>query len=423
MNPLKTVYLFFAASRYWTDPQALTAAYKALLERISPSEAALIVDGTGMDALPSGDCLVVVPMSGAVQKYILDAAARYAHTVIYAAYVQGNAADSVTSEMLRCNAAPTVMDTWAVLKRTKPGTYLAISLAEVDRALQVLRAYTAIRGAKLLKIGETEPWVISNSLDPTDYQTRFSVEIERVPQSEVAARYRSMTDQDGQPYYDFFTANAQKCVEPNEQDLRNACRMAAALVQTMEAHHAQGCAIACFNLLQEGTNMCLGVSFINDCTDMLATCECDMDSALTMLMMKHLTKTHLWMANPGLQPDGTVNFSHCTAPIHACGGQAFPCTLRNHHESGIGVSLQIDLPVGQAVTACRLSDRASKITIQHGVSVCGAYECACRTQMHVRFDDPNHYLRTALGCHQVFAFEDIVWQMNELSHLLGLTVL
>lgn len=32
---------------------------------------------------------------------------------------------------------------------------------------------------------------------------------------------------------------------------------------------------------------------------MVASCEGDMDSAVTMLLMKGLTDTRLWMANPG----------------------------------------------------------------------------------------------------------------------------
>ena len=146
------------------------------------------------------------------------------------------------------------------------------------------------------------------------------------------------------------------------------------------------------------------------------------DSAVTMLMMKHLTSTKLWMANPGLQPDGTVNFSHCTAPI-CCMGDSLPCTLRSHHESGIGVSLQVELPQKKRVTACRISDEASKMTVHLGYSAAGPYETACRTQMHVRFDDAPHYLRTVLGCHQVFAFEDVEEKLLRLAALFGLDVL
>jgi hypothetical protein len=140
-------------------------------------------------------------------------------------------------------------------------------------------------------------------------------------------------------------------------------------------------------------------------------------------LVKKLTSTKLWMANPGLQPDGTINFSPCTAPLCCIGSEPLPCTLRSHHESGIGVSVQVELPIGQTVTACRISDEAGSMTIHRGVSVAGPYETACRTQMHVQLEDYPHYLRTALGCHQVFAFEDISDRLRKIAELFGLKIL
>ena len=138
--------------------------------------------------------------------------------------------------------------------------------------------------------------------------------------------------------------------------------------------------------------------------------------------MKKLTNTRLWMANPGLQPDGSINFSHCTAPL-CCTGTPLPCTLRSHHESGIGVSVQVEIPAGVTVTACRVSDEAGSMTIHRGTTQTGPYETACRTQLHIRLEDAQHYLDTALGCHQVFAFEDITAKLEKLAALLGLRVL
>jgi len=417
---MKTVYAFFAARRYWKDEALLQAAYRELSALAGDCPHCLITESDPVTP-PAGDCLVVVPMSGAVQKNILTAAAQYDSAVLYGAYIRGNASAQVCEQMLYNNAAPTLMDTWAVLHRTLPRVMLALNAAQLADKLQVLQAYYHVRGARLLKIGETEPWVVSNA-DSTDVYTRqLGVEIVPVAQSELAALYLAATDAQGQLYYDWFTAHSQGCKEPTEADLRNASRMAWALITLLDKYNADGCALACFNLLQTGTTVCLGVSYLNDCTGKVAACECDMDSAVTMLLMKKLTAAKLWMANPGLQPDGSINFSHCTGPICLL-NQPLPCVLRSHHESGIGVALQIEMPVGQTLTACRVSDNMTKMTIHRGVTVAGPYEPACRTQMHVRLQDTDHYLRTALGCHQVFAFEDIAQKLTDLAGLLGLTL-
>ena len=42
--------------------------------------------------------------------------------------------------------------------------------------------------------------------------------------------------------------------------------------------------------------------------------------------------------------------------------------------------------------------------------------------MYVRFDDMAHYLDTVLGCHQVFAFEDISDRLHRIADIFGLRV-
>lgn len=418
---MKIVYLFFAARRYWTDEAALQAAYRELSALAGDAEHFLVTENDP-DVTTAADCAVLIPMSGAIQKRILAAAQRYESAVLYGAYIRGNASAAVCERLLRCNTAPSLMDVWGTLRRSHTCVQLALNDAALADTLQVLQAYHHVRHATLLKIGDTEPWVVSNASSDAVYREKLGVTILPVAQSELAELYENATVQDAQPWIEWFRSRASACVEPTEEDLTNACRMAWALDTLLTRHHADGCAIACFNLLKTGTTACLGVSFVNDRTDRVAACEGDMDSAVTMLLMKKLTSTRLWMANPDLQPDGSINFSHCTAPI-CCTGEPLPCTLRSHHESGIGVSVEVNIPAERTVTACRVSDEAGSITIHRGITVTGPREAVCRTQLHVRLEDVQHYLNTALGCHQVFAFEDITQKLAKLAELLGLQVL
>lgn len=421
---MKTIYCFFAARRYWTNEQELLETFQIISKKISKGTVSVLVtENEDLKKLPEGDCLVAIPMSGAMQTSILKAAEQYNKTILYAAYVRGNVPDSITQKMLYNNAAPTVMDTWAVLRRGNKPVLFAMNDEQLQRNLKIMDACVYVQNAKLLLIGETEPWVVSNSSNLFSYEQRFGIKIERVRQEELIEIYQRTTNEQAFTYYQYFVERSQEIAEPTETDIWNASRMAAALVRLLKKHNAQGCALACFRLLKEGTNACLAVSYVNDCTDYLAACEGDLDCAVTMMLMKKLTQSRCWMANPGLQPDSTINFSHCTAPICATGDKALPCILRSHHESGIGVSLQVTLPVNHTVTMCRVSDEVSKITIQRGRTIPGDYECACRTQFHVELENPQHYLDTALGCHQVFVFDDITDELRELAGVFGLEVL
>ena len=416
-------FVFFAATRYWSDFQQLLESFeewKGLLHPIA-TECRLIVDGKDMESLipEAGDILVIVPMSGAVQKDILHIAEKFDAVVLYAGYVQGNAGEQTTRLMTKYNAAPTLMDSWGVLRKRNKKALLALHQEDLEHKLCIIAAFQSLRKAKLLLIGDPEPWVVSVSRDLENYR-KLGIEIVQIAQQEVAELYAHTTDEEGRQYFEKYKLGAQACVGPDENDLKNAARMAAALMKTLTKYQADGIAIACFNLLSSGTTSCMGVSYINDCTDKVAACEGDLDSAVTMLMLKRLTRTKVWMANPGLHPDGIINFSHCTAPLAVDGQRDCPFVLRRHHESGIGVSLQVEIPVNLRLTACRISGVWGTYTVQRAVAEKGPREECCHTQLYVRFDDVNQYLKTALGCHQVFCFEDVADDFMQLAEWMGL---
>lgn len=422
---MNTTYIFLAAKRYWNDEEDLDASFNELKTSIlkGNTSAFLITDEVELNriSLAQKDILVAVPMSGAVQSLLLKASENFKATVIFAAYVKGNASDELCSKMMFKNAAPTVMDTWSVIRRNN-NALLALSKKDLEIDLKVMEAFVFVKTAKLILVGETEPWVVSVSRKIEEYE-KLGLKIEKVSQDEIRERYTSSKEENGAKYYGYFKTKAKKTVEPTEKDIKDSCRMAYAIVETLKAHKAQGMALACFNLLSTGTNSCLGVSFINGNTPYIAACEGDLDSAVTMLMMKKLTNTNLWMANPGIHPNGLINFSHCTAPISITKDKPCDYILRNHHESNIGTSLQVELPMNSRVTACRMSGVTKEVTVQNGEIVDGEYEKACRTQAYVKFDDFDKYIDTALGCHQVFAFEDISDEMKKLSKLLNFKVI
>ena len=110
---MKTVYLFFAARRYWKNEAELQAAYRELSALAGNAEHFLITE-SDTDVTVPADCAVLIPMSGAIQKRILTAAAQYENAVLYGAYIRGNASAAVCEQMLRCNTAPALMDVFSM---------------------------------------------------------------------------------------------------------------------------------------------------------------------------------------------------------------------------------------------------------------------------------------------------------------------
>ncbi len=126
---MKIAYLFFAAHRYWSNDAELQAAYQTLSSVAKDAPHALITDAPDSPVIPEADCIVAVPMSGAVQRIILNAAENASIFVLYGAYIRGNAPDVICTKMLYNNAAPALMDTWGVIRRTFPHAMLALDEA------------------------------------------------------------------------------------------------------------------------------------------------------------------------------------------------------------------------------------------------------------------------------------------------------
>ena len=414
---MKTIFAMFGATRYW-DKKALEAA-AAKIEAALPGvadEYILIPDGVFPAGLPQKtDTCIILPMSGAVQAPLVQFASGFGKVTLFAGYVEGNFDADLRRDMLRLNAAPTLMDSWAVLKRTHTAVSLCLSRDELAPAEQPAPS------SKLLLISDIEPWVVSASRDFTAYE-KAGMTVHQVPSDDLEALFNAVTPKEASPLTAHFADRADALVEPNRADVETAARLAVALERLLTRENADGAAIACFNLIPRlGTTSCLAVSHINENTRFIAACEGDLDSAVTMLLMKHFTAKGLWMANPNLQADGSINFAHCTAPLSIC-GTACRFTLRNHHESGRGVSPEVNFPTGGRVTMCRFSAAEGKLSVQSGTTEPGAREETCRTQLRIRPDDFARYLDTALGCHQVVAFEDISAEMRALGRRLGLEI-
>ncbi len=422
---MKTVLCCFASARYWTNSEELENAVKSIQNEMKElcDEVILVDDNFELNNLEKHkeDLMIAMPMSGGVQPNIIKATEYFSNVLIYAGYVKGNFDNEIGRKMIIGNAAPAVMDVYAVLKR-KGNVHLCSNRDDLKKRINAYQACDKIRGSKLLAIGSTEPWVISAVRDWSIVKERFGIEIINVSQEELIEIYENTNSYYAEGFYKQWREKSKDVIEPTESDLLNASKFQTALINLIEKYGASGAAVACFNMLKTGTTSCLGVSYINTYTDYVVSCEGDMDSAITMLIMKALAKDSTWMANPNIQPDNTVNFVHCTAPT-CINGKECEYILRNHHESGIGVSTQVQLPLNVNMTACRISDNLSKMLVQNCISTNGEYEPSCRTQLKVQFESFEKYINDCLGCHLIFAFNDIKQELIYVAENFGITVL
>ena len=99
--------------------------------------------------------------------------------------------------------------------------------------------------------------------------------------------------------------------------------------------------IRCFDIVKTcNTTSCLALAKLND-EGIVAGCEGDMQTLMTMLLARKLCNEPAFMANPSILTDKTTMFAHCTVPLSMC----YRTTMRTHFESGIGVAVQGDMPL------------------------------------------------------------------------------
>lgn len=432
MSETSITVAIFLAERYWSDPAergratgSVLSSVRSLLTTAGLGESELtsvVVEGPEeLELLNGGGGLgILIPMSGAVQPWMEEASSSFEALYIVPGYMEALFPAEVALRALELNSAPASMDLYAVLKRRQLPVHLVRTAEELVGRVRAWRGVQSLRGSTLLLVGKPEPWVISVSRRYADYESTFGIRLETVGQNELKERFDSIPDSAAEERARDYLAGATELVEPTAEGVVEASRLVLAVEVLMEETGAAGLAVACFNLIGVlGTTSCLAVSMLNDSDRWIGACEGDLDSALTMMLVKSVTGKAGWIANPNLQSDDTINFVHCTAALHLA-GRRHSYRLRSHHESGRGVSPEVELPVNEPVTLARFGMKEGKLTLQGGTALTPASEPSCRTQLRVDLGGLEGYLENVLGCHQVLVYGDIRQEMRYAAEILGI---
>ncbi|WP_145444635.1 hypothetical protein [Mucisphaera calidilacus] len=428
--------LCFGSPVYWEREEALRAACREVVSWLSAEEegrssprpeAVLIREESDLlrwraERSRRDGMVIFVALSGGVQPLMLKAAEGRDHVVLAHAYLaQGSERfRSLAGELMHRNAHPASTDVYACLRRQRQGVTWASSASEVWDAMIGWQARERMRGARIVMIGETEPWVINSCRSPERARGVFGCDVVPLPLEVLLDRARSVTDEQAREHADDWVGGAQGLVQLDQADVLAASRVYCAMDAILAEHGADGLSIACFSLIGAlDTTSCLAVSTFNDRHGRLAACEGDLDAALTMLMLKALGATFVWVANPIIHGARTLDLVHCTAPRCACGGQQ-PYRLLRHHESGRGVAPEVALPTGRSVTLSRLGDDLSRVALLEGRTHAVDHLPACHTQLRIELDAGQDAIEALLGTHLVMTYGSWAGRIEHFARFAGL---
>lgn len=267
------------------------------------------------------------------------------------------------------------------------GERLAQSLAE---ECQLQRQRQLLSGRRIGVIGEPSAWLIASGVDAATARERWGVELVDVSLDEVEQAFRAIADTQATEGAEAFLSHATAVREPSVDETVKAYRLYLALKQLCRDHRLDAFTIQCFGLIPRlATTGCLALSLLND-EGIVAGCEGDMQTLITMLICQQIAGCPGFMCNPSHVDveRNEILLAHCTIGLR----QTERYVVRSHFESLSGVAIQGHL-AEDVYTLVKCGGRDAR---QYFVSTARLLENTlsenvCRTQVRLHLDEPVGY--------------------------------
>lgn len=293
--------------------------------------------------------------------------------------------------------------------------------AKIRMFQRVGEASNRLRQCRLGVIGEPSDWLIASVKDAAKVRQKLGVELVDIPMSELLETLATIPQVSAAEVKGMMAiseaSDSVRCscatvtsssptasgnMSSVSDSLPDAYRIYLALKSLTEKYQLQGFTLRCFDLLDAVHNTgCWALAKLNS-EGIVAGCEGDVPTMLTMMLVRALCGISCFQANPAsINPEtGEILFAHCTIPFDMV--QRYE--LDTHFESGIGVGIRGYMPEGP-VTICKLAGDLSQAFVTEGKLLrCQAKADLCRSQLVVRLDAPSqtaYFLTNPIGNHHV----------------------
>jgi len=275
---------------------------------------------------------------------------------------------------------------------------------QVGHAIEDVAVWRAMHTLRLGLVGGPSDWLVASDPQPSVVREIWGPEIVRAPMEELVRSIEEVKPEDLKKAHRTLVKGIKKSLEPGRDDIVKAIQVSLGIRELVRSQKLGAITLRCFDLLTSyETTGCLALADLND-TGIVAGCEGDVPSTLTMLWLTLLTGERVWMANPARVDTATneLVLAHCTIARSL----ASEVLLRSHFESGIGVALQGTVDLGP-VTLARIGGRTlEQVWLAEGELLeSEADEGLCRTQVRVSLDygHVSELLQRPLGNHLVMA--------------------
>jgi L-fucose isomerase-like protein len=255
-----------------------------------------------------------------------------------------------------------------------------------------------LKGLRLGTTGEST-WLIASKVDPAVMKATSGMELVSIPMKELLAEAAMNKYEDNK-----FTEEIKSKGYVSE-DIERALGVYGAVRRLVDRYQLNGVTITCFDLLKPACiSGCLALAILN-AEGIHAACEGDGRSLVSMTVLRELTGLPVFMANPGrLFPEkNEMVFAHCVLPLN----MPERYQLTTHFESGLGVSIAAELPLGDC-TVFKCKEDFKEYYAQNGEILENLHEgCMCRTQIRIHLlENMSYFMTQPIANHHMICIGD-----------------
>ena len=303
---------------------------------------------------------------------------------------------------------------------------------ELDRVVCLMRVPARLRQTRLIVVNG--PMGTPAACNAEQVKARLGVELVPITVEETLKLHAAIPIEAAKAEADqYWIGQAKAVVEPTPDEIINSARFYLAMKNLMIRERAQ--AITSSNCMGEPAKGCLAFSKLND-LGLVGACEGDMDSTLTMLMFRYAFGIPGFISDPVIDTarNALIHF-HCTSATKMNGPEdkRLPFTMRTQTDSGRGVALAVEMPVGQKVTCAKFANLDTMLVSTGEIIEVTHSDLGCRTQFVTRVADARKMFLN-WGCdvlgndtmtllHRDVFFGDHLQSVKDLGVLMGFKVI
>ena len=268
---------------------------------------------------------------------------------------------------------------------------------EIVSAVVETHGRASLRG-RIGLFGQPSDWLIASSVDREYLRQRYGIETVDIDLQRLVDGIKTISPTEAEDVAQAMVKRAKGVVEPSDADMVEAAKAYLVIKKICQEERLDAMTIRCFDIVKAcGTTSCLALALLND-EGIVAGCEGDMQTLMSMYLAKRLCGEVAFMANPSQLTDQSAMLAHCTIPLTMCD----ETIVRSHFESGIGVAIQGLLPLTDYTLFKWVGSKLDRYFVTEAKAVETPYSNHfCRTQITLDVNLKPYLLQHSIGNHHV----------------------